>query len=209
MENKPIDFSNELNESLDQRKRKFENSAILRGVSSAIQLWGGIASNQSALIIEAAEEAGDCGFFWAASIEAKEKKIEVIQKARKIAKTCALGAVIFSTLDTSGDVIKDRNVFLQASEGLKYSPQYEAALGALAINSVVYLLNRKGRKSDNASDKFAWRDALKDSVIPAMVLSLAAVKAPHLAGDCFELSGVVYGWYNVKKLFRGWKIKTS
>ena len=194
----------------EARANRFKISSGLRVVSAGIQAWGGISSNQSPLVVEAAEELGDSLFFAAGSIEAGSKDKKLTQRARKYAKIFAGSAAVFSTIDTSLDIYNDHGTFLESMKGINlYSHQYEAAIGALAINSVVYFVNRKGRRSNNVSDKFAWRDSIKDSVIPAAVMILGVTKAPHFAEYGFELFGVGYGWYNVKKLFSGWKLKAK
>lgn len=202
-----------LNQSiLKQRARviRYVVSAFCRLFSGALEEWGGITSNLSPLVIEGVEEINDGLFFAASSIEAGSKNKKYTQRARKYAKVFAGTAAVFSTIDTSLDIYNDHGTLFESMKGINlYSHQYEAAIGALAINSVVYFVNRKGRKSSNASDKFAWRDSIKDSVIPAAVMVLGATKAPHLAEYGFEFFGVGYGWYNVKKLFSSWKPKAK
>ena len=196
---------------IDQaRSTRFRLSAGLRLASSMLQGWGGVTSHQGPLIVEAGEELGDSMFFGAAAVESSYRSKALRQRARKYAKIATITAATFSTLDTSLEIYQDHGALLETMKGINlYSHQYEAALGALAINAVVYWVNRKGRKSVNPSDQFAWRDSIKDSVIPGVVLSLGALQAPHIAEYGFELSGVAYGWYIVKKLFTGWKPKTQ
>jgi len=75
----------------------------------------------------------------------------------------------------------------------------------VALNGLVLFINRKGKASKKTSDKYAYRDSLRDFVIPGSILGIAAIKAPHIAEYMFEAGGISYGWYNTKQLYNGWK----
>jgi len=189
-----------------ERFSKFTKSAGLRAVSGVIQLAGGITGNQPALIVEAAEEMTDAMTFGAAAIEVKSEKKGVIAKARKAAIGFAVGAALLSTSDTASEIVSDKFSLLKPTEGLNFAHNdIKAASAAIALNALVLFINRKGRESKKTSDRFAFRDSVRDFVIPASVISLAATKAPHIAEYAFEVGGVGYGWYNTKQLYNGWK----
>ncbi len=201
--------SNGINvDSPDQRLKRFTASSILRFSSAIIQLWGGYTGNQSALIIEGAEELTDSFTFAAAAIEIKTNKKGITQKARNTAISFAVSAALLASYETITEIMQNKSSLLSPLEGINLSSsQYEAAIGALAINSVVFFLNRKGHKSSKVSDRFAFRDSVRDSFIPGAVLGLSAINAPHIAEYAFEIGGVSYGWYNAVQLYKGWRNK--
>lgn len=190
----------------EERSEKFFRSGVLRGTSAVVQAIGGIAGNQPALVVEAAEEATDALTFGAAAIEAKSDRKGLIAKARRMAITFAIGASTIATYELGSELYSDNLSFTKHTEGLNLNHiDIRAAIGAIAINSAVLFMNRKGKQSKHTSDKFAYRDSLRDFVIPASVLTLSAVKAPHWAEYMFEAGGISYGWYNTKQLYNGWK----
>ncbi len=189
-----------------ERSVKFAKSSGLRALSAGIQVWGGVTGNQPALIVEAAEEFTDSMTFGAAAIEASSDKKGVIAKARRAAIAFAIGAAAISTYDTASELVNDKFTLTQSIEGINFAHNdIKAATAAIALNSIVLFINRKGRESKKTSDKFGFRDSVRDFVIPTSVLGLAAVKAPHWAEYMFEIGGVSYGWYNTKQLYNGWK----
>lgn len=209
-------MSNEIHNSIDnlvntdpqQRANRFSKSAVLRIGSSVLQAWGAISGNQPALLIEAAEEMTDAMTFGAAAIEANSDRKGVVAKARKWAIGFAVTASTIASGELINDVVTDKFSFTKASEGLDFSHNdIKAAAGAIALNGIVLLVNRKGRQSKKTSDRFAFRDSIRDFVIPSSVLGIAAVQAPHWAEYMFELGGISYGWYNTKQLYNGWKAK--
>jgi hypothetical protein len=190
----------------EERTAKFAKSSGLRALSAGIQLWGGVTGNQPALIVEAAEEFTDSMTFGAAAIEASSDKKGVIAKARRAAIAFAIGAAAISTYDTASELVNDKFTLTQSIEGINFAHNdIKAATAAIALNSIVLFINRKGRESKKTSDKFGFRDSVRDFVIPTSVLGLAALKAPHWAEYMFEIGGVSYGWYNTKQLYNGWK----
>lgn len=194
--------------SPEERASRFNKSAILRAGSAAIQAWGGITGNQPALVIEAAEEMTDAMTFGAAAIEAKSDRKGVVAKARKWAITFAVGASTIASGEFLNEVASDKFSFTKPTEGLNFAHNdIKAAASAIALNGIVLYINRKGKDSKKTSDKFAFRDSVRDFVIPATVLGIAAVQAPHWAEYMFELGGVSYGWYNTKQLYNGWRSK--
>lgn len=192
------------------RTRRFAASSVLRFASAGIQVWGGYTGGESALIVEGAEEFTDGMTFAAAAVEASSGRQGLTQKARNLALGFAFTATTIATGVTVSEVSKDVGSLMTPLEGIDLqSNEYKAALGALALNTIVFALNRHGYKSDKASDRFAFRDAVRDSFIPAAVLGLGATKAPLLAQYAFEAGGVAYGWYNAVQLFKGWRGKRS
>ncbi len=189
-----------------ERSIKFTKSGVLRALSAGVELWGGVTGNQPALIIEAAEEFTDAMTFGAAAIEASSEKRGVIGKARRTAITFAVGAAAISTYDTASEIVNDKFSLNQSINSLDFARNdVKAATAAIAINSIVLFINRKGRESKKTSDKFGFRDSLRDFVIPTSVLGLAAIQAPHWAEYMFEIGGVSYGWYNAQQLYKGWR----
>ena len=194
--------------SQEERVSRFTKSSILRAGSAALQAWGGITGNQPALIIEAAEEMTDAMTFGAAAIEANSDRKGVVAKARKWAITFAVSASTIASGEFAREIVSDKFSFTKPSDGFDFAHNdIKAAAGAIALNGIVLFMNRKGRDSKKTSDKFAFRDSLRDFVIPSSVLGIAAVQAPHWAEYMFELGGVSYGWYNTKQLYNGWKSK--
>jgi Co/Zn/Cd efflux system component len=190
----------------EERANKFIKSGILRGGSAIIQAVGGIAGNQPALVVEAAEEMTDAMTFGAAAIEARSDKKGVVAKARRMAISFAIGASSIASFEFGSELVGDKFSLNKPTEGLNFEHiDIKAATAAIALNSVVLFINRKGKDSKKTSDKFAYRDSLRDFVIPASVLGIAAVQAPHWAEYIFEAGGVSYGWYNTKQLYNGWK----
>jgi len=115
-------------------------------------------------------------------------------------------AASISTYDVAHEVVSDKFSLTQSVEGINFANNdIKAATAALALNSIVLFINRKGRQSKKTSDKYAWRDSLRDFVIPGSVMGLAAIQAPHWAEYLFEMGGVSYGWYNTKQLYNGWR----
>jgi len=189
-----------------ERSSKFAKSSGLRALSAGIQVWGGVTGNQPALIVEAAEEFTDSMTFGAAAIEASSERKGVIAKARRAAIAFAIGAAAISTYDTASEIVNDKFTLTQSIEGINFAHNdIKAATAAIALNSIVLFINRKGRESKKTSDKFGFRDSVRDFVIPTSVLGLAAIKAPHWAEYMFEIGGVSYGWYNTKQLYNGWR----
>ncbi|HUC78663.1 MAG TPA: hypothetical protein VMQ58_00270 [Candidatus Saccharimonadales bacterium] len=189
-----------------QRFTKFGISGTLRLVSAGVQAWGGATGNQPALFIEAAEEATDALTFGAAALESISEKKGVIGKARRMAIGFAVTAATISTYDVINEMTSDKFSLNQSIENINFANNdIKAATAALALNSIVLFINRRGRESKKTSDKYAWRDSLRDFVIPGSVLGLAAIEAPHWAEYIFEMGGVTYGWYNTKQLYNGWK----
>ena len=190
----------------EQRFSKFTKSAVLRAGSASLQLFGGLSGNQPALIVEAAEEFTDALTFGAAAIEVRSDKKGVIGKARRMAISFAIGASTLATYETANEIVNDKFKLTAPTEGINFSHNdIKAATGAIALNAIVLYINRGGRESKKTSDKFAFRDSLRDFVIPSSVLGLAAISAPHWAEYIFEIGGVSYGWYNTKQLNNGWK----
>jgi hypothetical protein len=189
-----------------ERSSKFAKSSALRVISAGIQVWGGITGNQPALLVEAAEEFNDSMTFGAAAIEASSDRKGVIAKARRAAIGFAIGAAAISTYDTASEIVSDKFSLTQSIEGINFAQNdIKAATAAIALNSIVLFINRKGRESKKTSDKYGFRDSVRDFVIPTSVLGLAAIGAPHWAEYMFEIGGVSYGWYNTKQLYNGWK----
>jgi len=215
MDNKDSNYSHghhhmELHDPANVRSNRFAASAVLRIASAGLQLWGGYSGGESALIVEAGEEFTDGITFGAASVEARTEKKGLTQKARNLAIGFAMGAATIATGVTGAELLAERNAAFKPLEGIDFhSNEYKAAVGALALNSVVFFLNRNGNKSDKVSDKFAYKDSLRDAVIPAAVLGLAAVKAPQYIKSMFEIGGVSYGWYNTVQLYKGWRGKAQ
>jgi len=189
-----------------QRATKFALSGGLRMLSAGIQVWGGATGNQPALFIEAAEESTDAVTFGAAAVEAVSERRGIVAKARRAAIGFAVLAASISTYDVAHEVVSDKFSLTQSVEGINFANNdIKAATAALALNSIVLFINRKGRQSKKTSDKYAWRDSLRDFVIPGSVMGLAAIQAPHWAEYLFEMGGVSYGWYNTKQLYNGWR----
>jgi len=189
-----------------ERSSKFAKSSALRAISAGIQVWGGITGNQPALLVEAAEEFTDSMTFGAAAIEASSDRKGVIAKARRAAIGFAIGAAAISTYDTASEIVSDKFSLTQSIEGINFAQNdIKAATAAIALNSIVLFINRKGRESKKTSDKYGFRDSVRDFVIPTSVLGLAAIGAPHWAEYMFEIGGVSYGWYNTNQLYNGWK----
>ena len=194
--------------SPEERANRFNKSAILRAGSAALQAWGGITGNQPALIIEAAEEMTDAMTFGAAAIEANSDRKGVVAKARKWAITFAVSASTIASGEFAREIVSDKFSFTKPTDGFDFAHNdIKAAAGAIALNGIVLFINRKGKNSKKTSDKFAFRDSVRDFVIPTSVLGIAAVQAPHWAEYMFELGGVSYGWYNTKQLYNGWRNK--
>jgi len=194
--------------SPEERANRFNKSAILRAGSAALQAWGGITGNQPALIIEAAEEMTDAMTFGAAAIEANSDRKGVVAKARKWAITFAVSASTIASGEFAREIVYDKFSFTKPTDGFDFAHNdIKAAAGAIALNGIVLFINRKGKNSKKTSDKFAFRDSVRDFVIPTSVLGIAAVQAPHWAEYMFELGGVSYGWYNTKQLYNGWRNK--
>ena len=190
----------------EERANKFIKSGILRSGSAIIQAVGGITGNQPALVVEAAEEMTDAMTFGAAAIEARSNKKGIVAKARRMAISFAIGASAIASIEFGSELISDKFSFNKPTEGLNLAhSDIKAASVAIALNAVVLFINRKGKESKKTSDKFAYRDSLRDFVIPASVLGIAAVQAPHWAEYMFEAGGVSYGWYNTTQLYNGWK----
>jgi len=201
-----------INETLsqEQRVKRFSTSAVLRVASAAIEAWGAISSNQPALLIESAEEITDAMTFGAAAVEAGSNKKGLVSKARKWAIGFAITASTLATGDFVSEMVSDKFTFLKPSEGLDFSHNdIKAAASAVALNGLVLFINRKGKESNKTSDKYAYRDSLRDFVIPISILGIAALKAPHLVEYGFEAGGISYGWYNTKQLYNGWKPKKN
>jgi len=195
-------------ETRSERVKRFGLSGALRMGSAVLQAWGGVTGHEGALIIEAAEEASDAAAFAAASIEAGSKKEGVAKKARSLMVGLATAASGFATYEVASEVIPEVGEWRERLSGIDLTQhQYQAAAGAVALNAVVFGLNRRmhGKKG---ADGFAFRDSVRDFVIPASVLGLAAMRAPHVAEFAFEGGGLTYGWYNVKKLWSDNKNKT-
>jgi hypothetical protein len=194
--------------SPEERASRFNKSAVLRAGSAAIQAWGGLTGSQPALIIEAAEEMTDAMTFGAAAIEAKSDRKGLVAKARRWAIGFAVSASTIASGEFLSEVATDKFSFTKPTEGLNFAHNdIKAAASAIALNGIVLFINRKGKDSKKTSDKFAFRDSVRDFVIPASVLGIAAVQAPHWAEYMFELGGVSYGWYNTKQLYNGWRSK--
>jgi len=190
------------------RVRKFALSSVLRFVSAMVQFWGGYGGHASALIVEGAEEFTDSLTFAAVAVEVRTEKKGISRKARRAAIFLAIGAAGLATFEAISEIIGDGGTWLQQLEGLNLSdPKDIAAIIALSLSTVVFVLNQRGRTSHQVSDRFAYRDSIRDFVIPGMVLALAVFKAPHLAEYAFEVGGVVYGWYNVTQLYKGWRAR--
>lgn len=188
------------------RSNRFSESAVLRTGSAVIQAVGGIIGNQPLLVIEAGEELSDAATFGAAAIEARTDKKGLVAKARKWAITFAILASSTATVELGSELASDNFSFTKATEGLNFEhADIKAASAAIALNALVLLINRRGRKSKKTSDKFAFRDSIRDFIIPSSVLGIAALKAPHWAEYSLETSGIAYGWYNTKQLYNGWK----
>ncbi len=192
--------------SPEARSKRFALSSLLRLGSAGIQLAGGIIGNQPALIVEATEETVDSLTFGAAAIEARTTKKGLTSRVRNFAITFAVAGSALSTYDAASEMVADRFSFFKSIEGFNIShTDIRAAIGAVAINSVVFAINRKGLNSGKNSDKFAYRDSLRDFVIPSAVLGLSFMKADHLFEYAFEAGGVTYGWYNAIQLWKGWR----
>ena len=192
--------------SPEARSNRFALSSLLRLGSAGIQLAGGIIGNQPALIVEATEETVDSLTFGAAAIEARSTRRGLTSRVRNFAITFAIAGSGLSTFDAVSEMRADKFSFFKTMEGFNIShPDIRAAVGAVAINSVVFAINRKGLNSGKNSDKFAFRDSLRDFVIPGAVLGLSFMKADHLFEYAFETGGVTYGWYNAISLWKGWR----
>ncbi len=215
MDNKDSNYSHghhhmEFHDQEDVRSNRLAASAILNIASAGLQLWGGYSGVESVLIVEAAEEFTDGMAFAAAAVEVRTEKKQLSQKARNLAIGFAMGAATIATGITATELVAERGSMLQPLEGIDLNNNaYKAAVGALAINSVVFFLNRNGNKSDKTIDRFAFKDSLKDAAIPATVLGLAAVKAPQYIKSIFEIGAVSYGWYNTVQLYKGWRRKAQ
>jgi hypothetical protein len=190
----------------NERATKFIKSGLLRSGSALIQAVGGIAGGNPALVVEAAEEMTDAMTFGAAAIEVRSNKKGVVAKARRMAISFAIGASSIASFEFGSELVGDKFSLNKPTEGLNFAhSDIKAASVAIALNAVVLFINRKGKDSKKTSDKFAYRDSLRDFVIPASVLGIAVVQAPHWAEYIFEAGGVSYGWYNTKQLYNGWK----
>jgi hypothetical protein len=190
----------------EERTRRFAISGGLRVASALLQTWGGVTGGEGALVVEAAEEFADAGAFVGAAVEAKTEQKGISQRWRNRTVAFAGAAATIATLEAGHEIVSEMADWSERLGGLNVgSHVHQAALGALALNSVVFGINRKGNKSPKASDRFAFRDGLRDFVIPGGVLAIAAVKAPHLAEFVLEGGGVAYGWNNVRKLWKDWR----
>ena len=200
MIDKAADLSS-MEETRSERVKRFGLSGALRMGSAVLQAWGGVTGHEGALIIEAAEEASDAAAFAAASIEAGSKKVGVAKKARSLMVGLATAASGFATYEVASEVIPEVSQWKERLNGVDLTQhQFQAAAGAVVLNSMVFGLNRRmhGKKG---ADGFAFRDSLRDFAIPVSVLGLAAVRAPHIAEFAFEGGGLAYGWLNVQKLW--------
>ncbi len=202
-----VHHTHEINSSSPEaRSKRFAFSSLLRLGSAGIQLAGGILGNQPALIVEATEETVDSLTFGAAAIEARSTKRGLTQRVRNFAIGFAVAGSALSTFDAGSEMVSDKFSFFKTMEGLNLSrPDIRAAVGAVVINAAVFAINRKGLSSGKNSDKFAFRDSVRDFVIPGAVLGLSFMKADHLFEYAFETGGVAYGWYNATQLWKGWR----
>ena len=191
-----------------RRVRRFGLSSVLRIASAGLQLWGGVSGHEYALIVEAGEELSDGLTFAAVAEEARTDRRGLSRKARHIAMFFAIGAAILASFGTIVEIVADGAAWLTPLDGIHLGAhQAMAAFGALGLSSIVFVLNRTGRKSSRVSDRFAYRDSLRDFMIPGAVLVLAAMRAPHAAEYLLETGGVIYGWYNAVQLYRGWRTR--
>jgi hypothetical protein len=189
------------------RVARFGSSAVLRFGSAAVQLWGGIVSGQSALIIEAGEEFSDALTFGAVAVEAKTERKIYVRRARRAAMFFALGAALIASAATAIEILHEAGEWLEPMGGFSFGDRgVLAASIALALSAGVFIINFSSRKSGLVSDKFAYRDSLRDFVIPGSILILAAGQAPHILEFTLEAGGLVYGWYNVAQLMKGWNL---
>lgn len=192
--------------SPEQRYNRFIASSVLRIGSSAIQAWGGVSGGSKALLVESAEELTDSAAFAGAAIEAKTKEHGLTLRARTATIGFAVAAACISTVGSISEIISEMDEFLDPLEGIDLSnPKHQAAITALAINSVVMWINRRGIESDKPSDRFAFMDSVRDFAIPGSIVVLAAVNAPHFGEFALEAGSAVYAWYNSINLWRGWR----
>jgi rhodanese-related sulfurtransferase len=193
--------------SPNSRVVRFGWSAALRLASAGVQLWGGYAGREMALVVKAGEELTDALTFGAVAVEAGTARQGLTRRARRIALYCAAGAASLATAGTLYEIWHDGFAWLRPLGGFSLKDhEVVAATIALGLSLIVFIINMRGRTSRKTSDRFAFRDSVRDFVIPASVVLLAALRAPHLAEYLFELGGVAYGWYNVAQLFAGWRI---
>lgn len=187
---------------------RFGASGLLRLASAGVQFWGGLVSGQTALIIEAGEEFTDGLTFGAVAVEAQTERRTYVRRARQAAVYFALGAALIATAATSWEILHEADEWLEPLGGLSFGDHgLLAAMIALTLSAGVFALNFRARKSGRVSDGFAWRDSLRDFIIPGSILALAALRAPHIAEFALEAGGLIYGWYNVSQLMKGWKFR--
>lgn len=192
--------------SPEQRSNRFIASSILRIGSSAIQAWGGVSGSSKALLVESTEELTDAAAFAGAAIEAKTQERGLALKARTATIGFAVAAACISTVGSVSEIISERDEFLDPMEGIDLSnPKHQAAITALAINSIVMWINRRGLESDKPSDRFAFMDSVRDFAIPGSIVILAGAHAPHFGEFALEAGSAVYAWYNSIQLWRGWQ----
>jgi hypothetical protein len=198
----------QLRDGLNPRAVRFGLSGLLRLGSSAVQFWGGLISGQTALIIEAGEEFTDGLTFGAVAVEAQTDHHVYVRRARRAAVYFALGAAVIATIATVWEIGHEADEWLEPLSGLTWGDSGLVAAGiALTLSAGVFLLNFRSRNTGRVSDKFAWRDSLRDFIIPGGILILAALRAPHIAEFLFEAGGLVYGWYNAAQLMKGWDLR--
>lgn len=194
--------------SANPRAVRFGMSGMLRLASAGVQLWGGVVGGQPALIIEAGEEFTDGLTFGAVAVEAQTEQRTYVRRARRAAVFFALGAALIATAATAWEILHEADEWLVPLAGLSWGDHgLVAAAVALILSAGVFALNFRSRKSGRVSDAFAWRDSVRDFVIPGSILVLASLRAPHIAEFALEAGGLIYGWYNVSQLMKGWDFR--
>ncbi|GAC1370321.1 MAG: hypothetical protein NVSMB39_3080 [Candidatus Saccharimonadales bacterium] len=193
---------------VNQRVVRFGLSGLLRLLSAGAQSWGGLAGGQTALIVEAGEEFTDALTFGAVAVEAQTERRGLTRRARRAAVFFAVGAAAIATTATLWEIAHEAGEWLAPLDSLSLADHDVVAAGiALILSAGVFALNFKPRNSGKVSDKFAWRDSLRDFVIPGSVLALAALRAPHIAEFLLETGSLIYCWYNVTQLMKGWNFR--
>ena len=189
----------------EKRFKRFSVSGVLRIGSAVVQAWGGTAGAEDALIVEAAEEFTDGVAFAGLAIESKTQRHGMVHRIRKYTVLAAAVAAGVATYGTTNEIMQEIGLWNTPIEGLDLTnPKNQAALAALALNAAVLFINRHGIKSEKPSDQFAFRDSIRDFILPGAVVGLSAAQAPHLGEFALEGGSAIYAWYNVAQLARGW-----
>ena len=205
-----IDPAVGLEQQMQQRHARFKASAVLRAAGGAAQTVVGILAHAPAMTVEGVEELNDAGVFASSALE-----LSRTGKARQTIRNVALGfagaASTFATIEVGYEwaTEADESFYRVEALDLMNNTEHKVALLAVALSTGVFWLNRNGHKSSFASDRFAFRDSLKDFVIPGGLLVIFGVRAPHIAEFGLETWGVAYGWNNTRNLWKDWRKKPT